>query len=234
MNEPRILDLFCCAGGAAVGYHNAGFICVGIDIKPQPHYPFPFILGDALDIFKRMIDGEKFQASDGNWYGINDFVAVHASPMCQGYSVTQNIHGIDYPMQIEPTRELLVKSGKPYVIENVPGAPLESPIELCGVMFGLHVLRHRLFESNMFILTPPHSHRGLKVNTNSKHGYSARRLGANYITVAGHNFDPIDGAWAMGIDWMTREELAEAIPPAYTEFIGKSLIAMCVDYNKYA
>lgn len=210
--RPRLLDLFCCAGGAGVGYSQAGFDVVGVDIAPQPRYPFEFIQADvsALDVdFLRTFD------------------AIHASPPCQIHSITAKLnpksaakHG-DF---IDITREKLVASGKPYVIENVPGAPLLNPVVLCGTMFGLRVFRHRLFESNVFILVPSHqSHRG---TTNSSRTYSTFAGGADMICVAGHNFKRVDGAAAMGIDWPARrEEIAQAIPPAYTRFIGEQLLA---------
>jgi DNA (cytosine-5)-methyltransferase 1 len=208
---PRLLDLFCGAGGAGVGYHRAGFEVVGVDINPMPHYPFEFHQGDALE----------YLAEHGH-----EFDAIHASPPCQDYSVTQRIHGNEYPRLIGPTRDLLLQIGKPYVIENVAGASDEmiSPVILCGLMFNLLVIRHRCFETSFFVMEPYHTHAGVKVFTNASRGYSAFRKGATHICVAGNNFDPKDGALAMGIDWMTREELAEAIPPAYTNFIGTQLM----------
>lgn len=206
----KLLDLFCGAGGAAMGYYRAGFTDItGVDIRPMPRYPFRFIQGDALE----------YLAEHGEEYD-----AIHASPPCQGYSVTQKIHGMEYPKLIDHTRFLLEKSGRPWIIENVSGAPLRMPTVLCGMMFGLRVVRHRLFESNFWFLTPFHPIHN-DIFTNSSHGYSSFANGATHITVAGHNFDPKDGAMAMGIGWMDREELAEAIPPAYTEFIGRQLIA---------
>ena len=142
---PRLLDLFCCAGGAAKGYNQAGFDIVGVDITPQPNYPFPFVQADALQL------DPKFLLS---------FDAVHASPPCQSYSVLakRTGNGSSWPRLIEPVREMLVQSGLPYVIENVVGAPLLNPIQLCGTMFpGLRVLRHRLFEVNVEVVPPPTS-----------------------------------------------------------------------------
>ena len=136
----RILDLFCCAGGSAKGYANAGFDVVGVDVEPQPHYPYEFHQSDALS------------------FPFDGFDAIHASPPCQGYSVTRAMHqGKQHPMLIESTRARLVSSGLPYVIENVPGAPLQNPVTLCGEMFGLRVIRHRLFESNFYIPQPRHA-----------------------------------------------------------------------------
>lgn len=153
----RFLDLFCGAGGAGMGYHCAGFEVVGVDILPQPRYPFPFIRGDAIDVCRRMIAGEKFLASDGNWYGVDDFDAIHASPPCQAHSTITPDKSKHVDL-IPATRDVLIASGKPYVIENVMGAirHLRAPIWLCGMVFGLKVYRHRAFESNLLLLAPPH------------------------------------------------------------------------------
>lgn len=207
--RPRLLDLFCCAGGAAMGYYKAGFDVVGVDIKPQPRYPFEFIQADVLRL------DPAFIAS---------FDAVHASPPCQRYSITAKLWpDRDHPDLVAPTRAMLIAAGLPYVIENVPGAPLLHPVTLCGTMFGLRTFRHREFECSFFLLTPPHAmHRG---TTNSSRTYSSFATGADMICIAGHNFRRQDGAEAMGIDWpATREEIAQAIPPAYTRFIGERLL----------
>ena len=142
--RPRLLDLFCCAGGAGAGYSRAGFEVVGIDIKPQPRYPLPFIQADALAL------DPKFVAL---------FDAVHASPPCQSYSdlAKRNRNADAWPRLLDPVRDMLIRSGLPYIIENVEGAPLRDPVMLCGTMFkGLRVIRHRLFETNFPLLTPPH------------------------------------------------------------------------------
>lgn len=204
----RLLDLFCGAGGAAMGYHRAGFAeIVGVDIRPQPRYPFTFIQADALRPPVRL----------------EDFDAIHASPPCQAYSKTRAILiGKGLPNRgrdlVASTRALL--AGRPYVLENVPGAPLRNAVVLCGTMFGLRVLRHRIFESSMVLIAPRCA--GHDGGTKSHRGYSR---GARYVTVGGHNYNPTEGRAAMGIDWMTRDELNEAIPPAFTEFIGRQLIA---------
>lgn len=144
--------------------------------------------------------------------------AYWASPLCQGYSVTQNIWQRDYPLLIEPIRARLQRTGKPWIIENVVGAPLDG-VTLCGVMFGLRVQRHRVFESNCLLLQPPHMpHRGACAPT----GRPPR--GYEYMTVAGHFSDVAWARQCMGIDWMTREELAEAIPPAYSAYLGAQLL----------
>lgn len=200
-----------------MGYYRAGFDVVGVDIKPQPHYPFPFILGDALDILHRMILGEKFLASDGHWYGLADFVAIHASPPCQGYSEMLKIHKNkgEHPDLIAQTRDELLRTGKPWIIENVPGAPLRVDLMLCGTMFGLKIIRHRHFETNpvIAVLLPPCNHAGVY---DPWHG-------------DGRTADKFRDA--MGIDWMPVAggrnkggSVDLAIPPAYTEFIGKQLM----------
>lgn len=210
MARPVLLDLFCRAGGASVGYYQAGFDVVGVDIEPQPRYPFKFIQADAL----------QYLTECGGCYA-----AVHASPPCQGYSVCATMPQCrkDYPMLIEPTRAALIKSGRPFVIENVVGSPLKNTIMLCGLMFGLKVFRHRLFESNLFLMSPAHvPHKGKVIGK------------GGYVCVAGHGDSgrgrvPADhrtkAAWsaAMEIDWMQMHELSQALPPAYCRFIGLQL-----------
>src|SRR5688500_15798892 len=160
--KPRLLDLFCGAGGAAMGYHRAGFEVMGVDINRQPHYPFEFIQADALWYLAALEDKRHgLTAKDA-------FDVIHASPPCQLYSTVgkqaAKKHDITYPDLVGPTRELLVKSGLPYVIENVMGAPLISPIRLCGSSFGLDIRRHRRFELGGFdiLLTPPCAHQWQK------------------------------------------------------------------------
>lgn len=212
--KPRLLDLFCGAGGAGMGYHRAGFDVVGVDIKQQGHYPFEFHQADALE----------YVAQHGH-----EFDAIHASPPCQADSVTRNMpwtrgHKGEIPRLIKPVRELLQDTGLPYVIENVVGADLICPITLCGTMFGIKVFRHRIFESSCLMLQPPHiPHTGLQVGRDgfvcvAGHGDSGRgRIPADHRNKASWQL-------GMGIDWMTMGEMAEAIPPAYTEFIGRQLI----------
>ena len=202
----RLLDLFCGAGGAGEGYRRAGFDVTGVDIKPMPNNPHTFIQADALD----------YLAAHGHEYDV-----IHASPPCQAYSVTRNIgHDADYPDLISPLRELLVASECPYVIENVPGAPLHTTITLCGTMFGLKVYRHRLFESNVMLFQPAHPKH---TETIGKAGRGPNPNG--WMSVSGNIVNPEAGRAAMGVDWwMTRNELSQAIPPAYTEYIGKQLL----------
>lgn len=200
----RLLDLFCGAGGAAAGYTAAGFEVVGVDITTQPHYPYTFIQADALE------------------FPLDGFDCIHASPPCQIYSKLtapwQHLHGYEYPDVIAAIRERLKAAQVPYVIENVPQAPLEHPILLCGTMFGHHLVRHRHFESSLPLIAPKKcgSHKGCIVVT----GHDA------YTEVYTERLSY--PAWMarkeMGIDWMNRDELVEAIPPVYTAYIGAQLL----------
>ena len=212
----RLLDLFCCAGGAGKGYSQAGFEVVGVDIDPQPNYPFTFIQADALTL------DPEFIAS---------FDAVHASPPCQSYSdlAKRNGNANEWPRLIEPVRNLLIQSGLPYIIENVEGAPLIEPVVLCGTMFpGLRVLRHRLFEANFSIITPPHG-KHPKVHTfdKRKSHYGKTNEWVDFVQVTGGGNCTVAAAReAMGIDWMSKNEINEAIPPAYTRLIGEQLLQL--------
>ena len=195
--KPRLLDLFCGAGGAAMGYHRVGFEVVGVDINPQPHYPFEFHQADALT------------------FPLEGFDAYHASPPCQFITPAGKQwrkQGREYPDLLEPTRRLLKATGRPYVIENVPGAPIRIDLMLCGTMFGLTFPRHRIFESNvaMPLLTLACNHENVY---DPYHGGQEARGEKEKL------------CGAMGITWfMTRPEVREAIPPAYTELIGTQLI----------
>lgn len=212
--KPRILDLFCCAGGAGVGYSRVGFEVVGVDIKPQPNYPLPFIQADALAL------DPKFLAL---------FDALHASPPCQPYSdlAKRNGNADEWPRLIEPVRALFVRSGLPYVIENVEGAPLLDPVVLCGTMFPkLRVLRHRLFEANFEIVPPPHK-KHPKVHTfdRRKSHFGKTDEWKDFVQVTGGGNCSLAAAReAMGIDWMTKGEINESIPPAYTRLVGRHLL----------
>ena len=206
MSKKRILDLFCCQGGAGMGYSLAGFEVVGVDIQPQPRYPFEFHQGDALE----------FAAKYGS-----DFDAIHASPPCQGYSLGALWRGTkeNHPDLVDATRQALQATGRPYIIENVPGAPLRKSVMLCGTMFGLKVIRHRHFEihPDLAFITPPCVHRG-------------RVRDGHYVTVAGHGGDGSNAysVWAdaMEIDWMDKYGLSQALPPVYTSFLGSVLVAV--------
>jgi len=215
---PRLLDLFCCAGGAGTGYSLAGFEVTGVDIKPQPNYPFPFIQTDALKLDPKFI---------------STFDAIHASPPCQSYSdlAKRNDNADAWPRLIDPVRDVLVASGLLYIIENVEGAPLRNPAVLCGTMFkGLRVLRHRLFEANFPILTPKHgAHPKVHTFDKRKSHYGKTDDMRDFVQVTGGGNCTIAAARdAMGIDWMTKNELNEAIPPAYTRFIGRQLLAYLI------
>jgi DNA (cytosine-5)-methyltransferase 1 len=221
--RPRLLDLFCGAGGAAVGYHRAGFEVVGVDIKPQPRYPFTFIQADVLEWMDVEIQAPA------------RFQAIHASPPCQLFTAYQRTGNVgEHPDLIAETRDLLDEIGLPYVIENVEGAPLIYPVMICGTMFDppMEIQRHRLFETN-WPLDPPMWPCRHKLNGRDRYpgGRSKSRTGSSRgkvrATIEIGSWDipkPIQ-SHAMGIDWMTLEELSEAIPPAYTEFIGAQLLA---------
>ena len=209
--KPRLLDLFCGAGGAAVGYARAGFTVVGVDIKPQPHYPFDYAEGDALKLLEEFPDWSLFDA-------------IHASPPCQGYMRSGTLRKGDYPRLIGPVRDLLASTGLPWVIENVPGAEMRADIILCGSMFGLAVRRHRWFETSWpvapWTLACRHDEpiTGVYGHCHGKGG--AWRHGSRPML-------PSSAAvWSqeMGIDWMASRELTQAIPPAYTEFVGRQLL----------
>lgn len=211
MRKPKLLDLFCCAGGAGMGYHRAGFDVVGVDISPQPRYPFEFHQTDWLTFFQE--NREKFDV-------------FHASPPCQGYSVTKSLSRSKAPKIIGEVRAALKTTGRPYVIENVYGAKRDmiNPLRLRGNMFGLQVQRDRLFEVDPWLMAPPVI--PIDGSTGSHRGAS-RLSGGGYITVAGHNFAVAEAREAMDIDWMSGRELAQAIPPAYTEWIGRRLMELC-------
>lgn len=208
-DRPIILDTFCKAGGATKGYQRAGFYVVGVDIEPQPHYcGDEFIQADALE----------YIAAHGKEYD-----AIHASPPCQGYSVIK-INADAYQKLIPEVRRLLIETGRPYVIENVEGARREMKnfVMLCGTMFGLRVRRHRLFECYPLIMMSPMSCcHWLKVVKKGKRPDPSKHFAAIY----GHFSDKAYGREAMQIDWMSSDELSEAIPPRYTEYIGAHLLA---------
>jgi DNA (cytosine-5)-methyltransferase 1 len=216
--KPRLLDLFCGAGGAGMGYHRAGFDVVGVDIKPQPRYPFEFIQADALDALRIVT----WQCSDAPVALRRSFDAIHASPPCQAHSTLRHRTGGDYPDLVAATRTRLIRSGLPYVIENVVGAPLLNPIMLCGSSFGLGVegrqlRRHRLFESNVPIMASPCQHRGEAVGVYGTGGGGKMTRGYKAKGVA-------EARIALRTPWMTLAECAQAIPPAYAEHVGHYLM----------
>jgi len=232
MVKPRLLDLFCGAGGAAMGYHRAGFEIVGVDLEPQPHYPFAFVQGDAL---APPVD-------------LGRFDAIHASPPCQGYSVATNAARWkkSHPRLIEPVRALLQGSGLPWVIENVEGAPLLTApsldglggVTLCGAAFDLTardldgtplvLRRHRIFESNCVWAQSPcgcerFRRRGVGIG-GVYGGGPENRTNADRHFGGGYTPPQSVRRELMGIDWMTGAELNEAIPPAYSEWLGRRLL----------
>jgi len=205
VSKPLLLDAFCKAGGAGAGYARAGFRVVGVDIEYQPNYPFDFIRGDAVKFIKAC--GKRFDA-------------IHASPPCQAYSATWQIQMNDHPELIEPTRDAIADIGCPYVIENVEGAPLRDPVVLCGAMFDIRTYRHRLFEFGGFEMTAPE---------HPDHVWRQAKMGRppaedEFMHVVG-NFSNVSlGREIMGMPWASRNELSEAIPVAYSEYVGRHLI----------
>ena len=214
MRRPRLLDLYCCAGGAAMGYHRAGFEVVGVDIAPQPDYPFTFIQGDALE----------YLTTHGH-----EYEAVHTSPPCQASCAlikgNQSATAANHVNLIPATRDLLARLDVPTVIENVQGSDLRRDLTLCGEMFNLGVIRHRYFEISVPMQPITHRpHRGRVAGW--RHG---EWHDGPYFAVYGQGGGKGSiEQWqqAMGIDWTRdRRSLAEAIPPAYTEFIGGQLLS---------
>lgn len=216
----KVLDLFCKAGGASRGYADAGFEVVGVDIERQPRYPFEFVRADATSLTLSWVRGFDF---------------IHASPPCQFATELRHApNGREHPNLIPQIRELLKLSGLPYVIENVRGARVHliDPITLCGSMFGLgaggyQLQRHRLFEASFPLTAPAEcAHRQPTIGV---YGGHARCRSAKYGGRRTRDFEGFDkprlAAQAMGIDWMTMAELSEAIPPAYSQWIGQAVLA---------
>ena len=208
-NKPKLLDLFCGAGGASHGYALAGFEVTGIDVKHGKRYPYTYIRGDVRDYL--------------NLEFLSQFDVIAASPPCQTHSATKHLRNAQGKStskidMIPEVREALIASGKPYVIENVPQSPLIDPIQVCGSYFGLKVRRHRLFESNMDL-----------VGTSCDHNAQGKPVGIygsmrDEIPSGGHTAKTMPEAYeAMGINWMIWTELVESIPPAYTQFIGEQI-----------
>lgn len=215
---PRLLDLFCGAGGAAKGYQRAGFYVVGVDIKPQPRYC-----------------GDEFVRADAMTFPLEGYDVIHASPPCQDYSSLKGLAGHQRGRLVEEVRARLIASGSEYVIENVRGAPLRNPIWLCGSMFRLGVWRHRGFEmSNPPLMVPECNHPACPEPidcTGTGGAFSGiRKTKGGGISRKPHNLR--HAREVMGIDWMTRPELSEAVPPAYTFWIGQQVIARLAE-SKY-
>jgi DNA (cytosine-5)-methyltransferase 1 len=205
----KLLDLFCRAGGAAMGYYRAGFDDItGVDIDPQPNYPFKFIQADAFNILHELA---RTQRSRIQWD------AIHASPICQGYSLGSTRWNTQYENQLPRVEDYLRGLKIPFVIENVERAPFTMPtITLCGIQFGINIIRHRKFASNILLFGQPHT---------KKHPPRGE-----FVTCAGHGGNGSNkySVWAdaMGIEWMSKTELAQAVPWVYTEFVGKQLMAV--------
>lgn len=216
--KPRLLDLFCGAGGCSMGYHLAGFEVVGVDIEPQPHYPFEFVQADALT------------------FDLDGFDFYHASPVCKGYTTCNLSPRERYPKLIGDVRARLQATGKPFIIENVYGAKrdLKANLMLCASMFGLPMQRHRLFEignTNVFMVPPgPCRHEGATISVvghsvwDSSQTGTPRKDGRKRPDSVSADI----GRAAMQTPWMTKEEMAQAIPPVYTEWIGRQLLAGCL------
>ena len=209
----KLLDLYCGVGGASVGYAMAGFEVTGVDLKHGKRYPYAYVRADVLEIIK-----------DIDY--VRQFDVIHASPPCQTHSITKHLRNaqgntISKLDLIPETRQALIASGKPYIIENVPGSPLINPVQLCGSSFGLKVRRHRLFESNMPI-------KGSICN----HKLQGRPVGVygslnDEIPKGGKTATTIDEARkAMGMDWAIWTELVEAIPPAFTKYLGLQVMGL--------
>lgn len=245
MSKPRLLDTFCCAGGCSEGYRRAGFEPYGIDIEEQPHYPFPFLQMDALESLDRLIKGGGLTFSNGATLYLKDFVAIHASPPCQGYSTTKNCSEVfgfqQHPLYLGDVRERLVVIGKPYVIENVSNAKyrkdkLKEGLQagfLCGTMFGMPFYRHRLFETSFFWMQPGHPKHNL-VNAGSYGAMKDGKIVKSCSMALMHNLKIIrdSAAFYFGTPWMNGDELTEAIPSIYTEYIGKYLMQVVMENSK--
>lgn len=198
----KALDLFCGAGGASMGLHRAGYEVTGVDLYPQPRYPFNFVQADALT------------------FPLEGYDLIWASPVCKRFSSATRTAGTSemWPDQIAPIRERLEAAGVPYIIENVQGAPLINAVMLCGAQFGLQTYRHRYFESNVLLLVPPHP----------RHDAPVVKMGrpptaGQFINPVGHFSDVPYARRALGIPWMGQSELAQAIPPAYSEYLGRQV-----------
>lgn len=220
-SRPRLLDLYCKAGGCTKGYQRAGFYVVGVDVEAQPNYcGDAFHQADALVFLGDVL-------TDGR-----GFDAIHASPPCQAHvrgfaALNRQLGRGGHVDLIGPTRDLLRKIGLPYVIENVEGAPLISPVRLCGSSFRLPIRRHRLFECSFPVMVPPcdHSWQHEKRYWSSFRGQGRPQNESRVVQVYGNGGGSEHWPAALGIDWMDKRELTQAIPPAYTEHIGGYLLA---------
>lgn len=208
----RGLDLYCGAGGASRGYYYADFEMVGVDSAPQKRYEYTFHQADAIATLQLLLAGGSIAG-----YTLEDFDFIHASPPCQAYSVmVKSLTAVNHPKLVKRTRKLLLATNKPYVIENVPGAPLIAPVQLCGTSFDIRVRRHRLFESNIKLIQPKCKHKEIVV---------IDPVGGNNKFKLEGDKRPIERAWReeMGVVWMTQLEARQAIPPVFTHFIGEQI-----------
>jgi DNA (cytosine-5)-methyltransferase 1 len=224
--KPILFDLYCKAGGCTRGYHEAGFYVVGADHEPQPNYcGNEFMEFDAIAVLRTLVDGGTIVTPTGGVYTLADVAAIHASPPCQASTRLRSRHADrDYPELIPDTRELLRATGLPCVIENVEGAKLIEPTVLCGSVFGLGVRRHRLFETNFDLPSPGCAHT-FQPEAVPVYGHTGAGANRGAERGRGRRNDVAEWRKAMGIDWMTADELAQAIPPAYTRYIGAFLLA---------
>lgn len=230
MNAPKLLDLFCCEGGAAMGYHQAGFDVIGVDINPQPLYPFAFHQGDALEVMRGLILSDVLGVPvklAGEEYVLSDFAVIHASPPCQAHSTITPDKSKHVDL-IPEIRGALIEACLPFVIENVEGAKraLIDPVRLCGSSFGLRVRRHRYFESNVPLLALPceHGAQGVPVGVYGDHAdtFSTRPNGTSRGVKAATDDEARE---VMGMPWASWHGTTQAIPPAYSRHIGAQLIA---------
>jgi DNA (cytosine-5)-methyltransferase 1 len=234
MSKPKLLDLFAGAGGAARGYQQAGFHVTGIDIVRQPRYiGDAFIQMDAIAAMDTLnAGGYIVDTAEHKWY-LKDFDAIHASPPCQAYTGMRRItiarfgSAPDHPDLIEPTRRSLEENGKPWVIENVQNSPLHTQVILCGAAFGLkHVARHRHFESSVMLWNPPRCCHHQEKYTVGVYGErpDGRRVSQRQYRLCRVARSLEEAQQLMGIDWMIWDEIKQAIPPAYTKWVGERLL----------
>jgi DNA (cytosine-5)-methyltransferase 1 len=205
VTKPKLLDAFCGEGGAGMGYSHAGFDVVGVDIIPQPRYPFDFVQDDAIDFIKK--------------HG-HEFDAIHTSPVCKRYTACSVLNNVEHPDQIPSVRDALIASNKPWIIENVVGAPLLNPTQLCGCMFNLRTYRPRQFETNSFHI-PQMSHQ--------EHRAPLAKMGRpvkphEFMHIAGHYSNVTLAREIMGMPWGSRDGISQAIPVVYAEYVGRHLM----------
>ena len=244
MSKPRLLDLYCCEGGCSVGYDRAGFEVYGLDLfedYTRKRYPFPAYRGDAIQALKWLLDDRSITFDNGVSLDLGDIAVITASPPCQHATVATSAlrsEGKEYVRLIEPTRELLIETGKPYVIENVKGADLVNPIELCGCMFGedgmnaldtdgirLYLQRARGFESNVSLTAPrPHDHSKHEWVGGSYGGARRDKYEAKFVRKGGYVPSIPVQRELLGINWMTQKGMHQSIPPLYTEYLGKQIL----------